>query len=170
MANITPHCDTHHRESIHETTPQRWEHKQHPAQSSCPAGRRRGGPSYGGSLVLDALWDPPDLRSARTWLEKAAAAGGTRAMTELGIVLTTRWDPLDLRAAGMRRPPPAGIPTRCTTSSAPYRAHVSPSLPSPVRPPCGSAGAPRPTMPRAPRRCPIAWLHRFDSPQRRRTG
>jgi TPR repeat protein len=43
-------------------------------------------------------WDPPDLRSARAWYEKAVAAGDTGAMAKLGALLATQWDPPDLPA------------------------------------------------------------------------
>lgn len=43
--------------------------------------------------------ESPDLPTARRWLERAAAAGDTGAMTNLGALLATRWDPPELAEA-----------------------------------------------------------------------
>jgi TPR repeat protein len=44
-------------------------------------------------------WNPPDLRGARFWLEKAAATGDPNVMTSLGILLFRVMDPPDPHAA-----------------------------------------------------------------------
>jgi TPR repeat protein len=51
--------------------------------------------------VVDPHWiqRPPDLPGARACFEEAAAAGYTRAMYLLGLLLATRWQPPDLLGA-----------------------------------------------------------------------
>ena len=43
-----------------------------------------------GILLADPL-DPPELAAARTWYQKAADAGDTDAMINLGNLLATNW-------------------------------------------------------------------------------
>jgi hypothetical protein len=50
-------------------------------------------------LLLATQWQPPDLSSARSWLEKAAEAGHTEAMNSLGNLLANLWQPRDLSGA-----------------------------------------------------------------------
>jgi TPR repeat protein len=50
-----------------------------------------------GFLLADQ--DPPQLDEARTWYERAAAAGDTGAMFHLGVLLADRLDPPQLDEA-----------------------------------------------------------------------
>jgi hypothetical protein len=50
-------------------------------------------------LLLATQWQPPDLSSARSWLEKAAEAGHTEAMNSLANLLANLWQPRDLSGA-----------------------------------------------------------------------
>jgi TPR repeat protein len=51
---------------------------------------------YNLGILLAAFWEPPDLPAARDWYTKAAAAGHTKAMSDLG---RTSFDEGDLPAA-----------------------------------------------------------------------
>lgn len=50
-------------------------------------------------LLLATQWQPSDLSSARSWLEKAAEAGHTEAMNSLANLLANLWQPQDLSGA-----------------------------------------------------------------------
>jgi hypothetical protein len=50
-------------------------------------------------MLLATQWQPQDLSSARSWLEKAAEAGHTEAMNSLANLLANLWQPRDLSGA-----------------------------------------------------------------------
>ena len=50
-------------------------------------------------LLLATQWQPPDLSSARSWLEKAAESGHTEAMNSLANLLANLCHPRDLSGA-----------------------------------------------------------------------